>query len=75
MRREDQRTPTAGREAKKEGKQERERKAREEKSGEEEKKRGKEEREGDLVCVALMLGDTTTFEDMFYAPAGRGGHF
>ena len=28
-----------------------------------EKKRGKEEREGDLVCVALMPGDTTTFED------------
>ena len=28
-----------------------------------EKKRGKEERESDLVCVALMPGDTTTFED------------
>ena len=28
-----------------------------------EKKRGKEEREGDLVCVALIPGDTTTFED------------
>ena len=48
---------------KKEGKQKRERKAREEKSGEEEKKGGKEEREGDMVCVALMPGDTTTFED------------
>ena len=34
-----------------------------EKSGGEEKKGGKEEREGDLVCVALMPGDTTTFED------------
>ena len=72
------RQPTAGREAKKrrkarEGKKgqgreewrggEERPEVRVEKCERSEKKRGKEERESDLVCVALMPGDTTTFED------------